>query len=55
MAARAVLRSSDIERAITRIAHEIRESDPDGAPYLLLGIPTRGVLLADRIAAECAL
>ncbi len=58
MPARAVLQGSDIERAITRIAHEILESDgqqgsdPDGDPYLvLLGIPTRGVLLAERIAA----
>lgn len=58
MLARAVLQGSDIERAITRIAHEILESDgrqgsdPGGDPYLvLLGIPTRGVLLAERIAA----
>lgn len=51
MPARPVLQHADIERAITRIAHEIRES-PDAAleiPLILLGIPTRGVLLAERI------
>ena len=50
MPARAVLTQSDIERALTRIAHEILESDLGNAPLVLLGIPTRGVLLAERIA-----
>ena len=50
MPARAVLTQSDIERALTRIAHEILESDLGSAPLVLLGIPTRGVLLAERIA-----
>jgi pyrimidine operon attenuation protein/uracil phosphoribosyltransferase len=50
MPARPVLQQADIERAVTRIAHEILEA-PDSAagPLVLLGIPTRGVVLADRI------
>jgi pyrimidine operon attenuation protein/uracil phosphoribosyltransferase len=53
MPARPVLQQADIERALTRIAHEILESrEPSGGgPLVLLGIPTRGVLLAQRIAA----
>jgi pyrimidine operon attenuation protein/uracil phosphoribosyltransferase len=53
MPARPVLQQADIERALTRIAHEILESDrgPGGGPLVLLGIPTRGVLLAERIGA----
>jgi len=54
MAARAVLQGSDIERALTRIAHEILESNRGGSDLVLLGIPTRGVLLAERIGATLA-
>ena len=52
--ARSVLDSADIGRALTRIAHEILERNrgPDG--LLLLGIPTRGVPLAQRLAARIA-
>ncbi len=50
MAARTVLQQADITRALTRIAHEILESD-HGSDFVLLGIPTRGVLLAQRIGA----
>ncbi|WP_029149939.1 bifunctional pyr operon transcriptional regulator/uracil phosphoribosyltransferase PyrR [Microbacterium indicum] len=51
MSARTVLHEADISRALTRIAHEILESNrgPDG--LVLLGIPTRGVFLAERLAA----
>ncbi len=51
---RTVLQSADIARALTRIAHEILESNkgPDG--LVLLGIPTRGVTLARRIGALVA-
>jgi pyrimidine operon attenuation protein/uracil phosphoribosyltransferase len=49
MPARPVLQQADIERAITRIAHEILESDRGDEPLVLLGIPTRGVVLAERI------
>ncbi|HJA04274.1 MAG: bifunctional pyr operon transcriptional regulator/uracil phosphoribosyltransferase PyrR [Candidatus Microbacterium stercoravium] len=51
MSTRTVLHEADITRALTRIAHEILESNrgPDG--LVLLGIPSRGVPLAERIAA----
>ena len=51
MSTRTVLSGSDIDRAVTRIAHEIVESNQGTANLVLLGIPTRGVLLARRIAA----
>jgi pyrimidine operon attenuation protein/uracil phosphoribosyltransferase len=47
---RTVLTGSDIDRAVTRIAHEIVESNQGTSNLVLLGIPTRGVLLAERIA-----
>lgn len=50
MTARPVLQQADIDRALTRIAHEILESDLGDEALVLLGIPTRGVLLAERIA-----
>nr|WP_274992656.1 bifunctional pyr operon transcriptional regulator/uracil phosphoribosyltransferase PyrR [Promicromonospora iranensis] len=49
-AARTVLGEADIARALTRIAHEIVERNKGAADLLLLGIPTRGVQLARRLA-----
>jgi pyrimidine operon attenuation protein/uracil phosphoribosyltransferase len=51
MAARTVLQQADITRALTRISHEILESNQGSSGLVLLGIPTRGVLLARRIGA----
>jgi pyrimidine operon attenuation protein/uracil phosphoribosyltransferase len=51
MTARSVLQQADITRALTRISHEILESDRGSKDLVLLGIPTRGVILAQRIAA----
>jgi len=51
-AARTVLDDRDIARALTRITHEILERNRGSADLLLLGIPTRGVHLARRIAAR---
>lgn len=51
MSTRTVLQQADISRALTRIAHEILESNRGAADLVLLGIPTRGVALADRLAA----
>ncbi len=48
--ARIVLDDQDISRALTRITHEILERNRDSAGLVLLGIPTRGVHLARRIA-----
>lgn len=51
MSARAVLAEADISRAMTRIAHEILEANRGPEGLVLLGIPTRGVHLAARLAA----
>ena len=48
----AVLDAEEIRRALTRIAHEILERTHGGAGIVLLGIPTRGVPLARRLAAR---
>jgi pyrimidine operon attenuation protein/uracil phosphoribosyltransferase len=47
---RTVLDAQDIERAIVRISHEIVEANQGIDGLLILGIPTRGVYLAERIA-----
>ena len=49
---RAVLESADIARALTRIAHEIDERTKSADDVVLLGIPTRGVALAQRVGAR---
>jgi len=49
MSARTVLQQADISRALTRIAHEILESNRGAENLVLLGIPTRGVTLARRL------
>jgi len=70
VSARTVLSSEDIDRAVTRIAHEILEANTayqkssasdKSSPkksgtkdLVILGIPTRGVQLAERIAAVIA-
>ncbi|HVT68496.1 MAG TPA: bifunctional pyr operon transcriptional regulator/uracil phosphoribosyltransferase PyrR [Trebonia sp.] len=47
---KAVLTPDEIRRALTRIAHEILERTHGGEGVVLLGIPTRGVHLARRLA-----
>ncbi|MFI1827696.1 bifunctional pyr operon transcriptional regulator/uracil phosphoribosyltransferase PyrR [Streptomyces sp. NPDC020412] len=49
-AARPVLEAPDIARVLTRIAHEIVERAKGADDVVLLGIPTRGVFLARRLA-----
>ena len=51
---RPFLDPSDISRALTRIAHEILERTKGGDDLVLLGIPTRGVTIANRLAARIA-
>ena len=51
MTARSVLQQADITRALTRISHEILESNRGSSGLVLLGIPTRGVVLAQRLGA----
>jgi pyrimidine operon attenuation protein/uracil phosphoribosyltransferase len=49
---RTVLDARDVARALTRISHEILERNRGSRDLVLLGIPTRGVHLAQRIAAK---
>lgn len=49
-----VLGEQDVARALTRIAHEILERNKGGADLVVLGIPTRGVPLAYRLAERLA-
>lgn len=48
---RTVLSADDLSRAITRISHEIIEANHGAENLVLLGIPTRGVFLAERISS----
>jgi pyrimidine operon attenuation protein / uracil phosphoribosyltransferase len=53
---RELLSAADVSRTISRIAHQIIEKTaldaPDTPRVVLLGIPTRGVTLATRIAEK---
>jgi len=51
---RTVLDARDISRALTRISHEILERNKGLDGLVLLGIPTRGVHLARRVAERIA-
>ncbi|MBB2990441.1 pyrimidine operon attenuation protein/uracil phosphoribosyltransferase [Mycolicibacterium iranicum] len=55
---RELMSSADVSRTIARIAHQIIEKTaldgPDGLRVILLGIPTRGVTLATRLATNIA-
>jgi pyrimidine operon attenuation protein/uracil phosphoribosyltransferase len=51
---RVVMDPRDVSRALTRIAHEILERNKGASDLVLLGIPSRGVPLAQRIAAKIA-
>ncbi|MEJ0014648.1 MAG: bifunctional pyr operon transcriptional regulator/uracil phosphoribosyltransferase PyrR [Actinomycetota bacterium] len=46
-----VLQQSEIDRSLKRISHEIIERNHGVDSIVLLGIPTRGVTLAQRIGA----
>lgn len=46
----AVLDAAGMQRALTRIAHEIVERHPAPEPLVLMGMQTRGVPLAERLA-----
>jgi pyrimidine operon attenuation protein / uracil phosphoribosyltransferase len=51
-AGKTVLVADEIGRALTRVAHEILERTNGAEDVVLLGIPTRGVPLARRLAAR---
>lgn len=50
MTTRTVLDGAEISRALTRISHEIVEANKGVDDLVLVGIPTRGIMLAQRIA-----
>ena len=52
VAMKAVLSGADVARALTRISHEIIEKNRGTTDVVLLGIPTRGAHLAERIGVE---
>ncbi len=52
--AREVLTSGDVSRALRRIAHEVLERNKGADDLVLLGIPSRGVPLAQRLVAAMA-
>ncbi len=47
-----ILKEPDIDRMLTRMAHEILEKHRDTDNLVLIGIRTGGVFLADRIKAK---
>jgi pyrimidine operon attenuation protein/uracil phosphoribosyltransferase len=49
-----ILTATDVARVVDRIAHQILEKTSGAAETVLLGIPTRGVPLARRLAARIA-
>ena len=51
---RVVLDARDISRALTRISHEILERNRGAADLVLMGLRTRGVPLAGRLATRIA-
>jgi pyrimidine operon attenuation protein / uracil phosphoribosyltransferase len=50
--AKVVLGPEEIRRALSRVAHEILERTDGAKDVILLGIPTRGVPLARRLATR---
>ncbi len=54
MPQRVAMSEVDVRRALTRIAHEVVESNGGCADLVLVGIHTRGVPLAHRIARAIA-
>jgi pyrimidine operon attenuation protein / uracil phosphoribosyltransferase len=49
-----VFEADDLKRAITRIAHEIVERNHGAADVVLVGLYTRGIVVAERLAEAIA-
>src|SRR5437762_4100379 len=49
-----VFEADDLKRAVTRIAHEIVERNHGAEDVVLVGLYTRGVIVARRLAAAIA-
>ena len=54
MQERQIMSQEDVRRALTRVAHEILEHNRGAEDLVIVGIHTRGVYLARRIAANLA-
>ena len=52
MQERQIMNQEDVRRALTRVAHEILEHNRGAEDLVIVGIHTRGVHLARRIAAN---
>jgi pyrimidine operon attenuation protein/uracil phosphoribosyltransferase len=52
--ARVIIDSDELGRALTRMAHQLLEANHGAENLMLLGIPTRGVPLARRLATLIA-
>lgn len=50
-----ILSAADLRRTFKRLASQVLEGVADSRQLLLLGIPTRGVALAQELAAELEL
>jgi pyrimidine operon attenuation protein/uracil phosphoribosyltransferase len=51
-AGKVIVDAADLARIVDRMAHQILEKTAGGVDTVLLGIPTRGVHLASRLAAR---
>lgn len=47
-----ILSSDEIRRALTRIAHEIIERNKGAENLAIIGVHTRGIPLAERLASK---
>src|SRR5580692_2476980 len=47
-----IMEARDMDRAITRVAHEILERNKGIQDLVLIGIKSRGEILAERLAAK---
>ena len=54
MPERQIMNQEDVRRALTRVAHEILEHNRGAGELVFVGIHTRGVHIARRIAANLA-
>ncbi|UEA59186.1 bifunctional pyr operon transcriptional regulator/uracil phosphoribosyltransferase PyrR [Gordonia otitidis] len=56
MGERVLLDAADVSRTIARVAHQVIEKTaldaPDAPRVVIIGIPTRGTTLADRLAVK---
>ncbi len=51
MSEKVVLERDDLRRALRRIAHEIAEANPEAERLAIVGVHTRGAVIAGRLHA----